>query len=117
MTPDKRGQLLWRIAELLERDAEEIAALETLDQGQPAFVSAGINLPLAAQVFRYYAGFATKIEGKVSPISITAETPTRTSPHGAGTTKTARMTAMTKIMSRVERPPAFSGSWELHWIR
>ena len=31
--------------------------------------------------------------------------------------KTARMTAMTKIMPWVERPPAFSGSWELHWIR
>ena len=70
MTPDERGKVLWRIAELLERDAEEIAALETLDQGMPPFVSAGINLPLAAQVFRYYAGLATKIEGKVSPVSI-----------------------------------------------
>jgi aldehyde dehydrogenase (NAD+)/betaine-aldehyde dehydrogenase len=70
LTPDQRGRLLWRVAELLERDAEEIAALETLDQGQPTFVSAGINVPLAAQVFRYYAGFATKIEGKVSPVSI-----------------------------------------------
>jgi acyl-CoA reductase-like NAD-dependent aldehyde dehydrogenase len=70
MTPDQRGKVLWRIAELLERDADQIAALETLDQGMPSFVSGGINLPLAAQVFRYYAGFATKIEGKVSPISI-----------------------------------------------
>lgn len=70
MTPDQRGQLLWRIAELLERDAAEIAALETLDQGQPSFVSSGITLPLAAQVFRYYAGFATKIQGKVAQISI-----------------------------------------------
>src|SRR4051812_37438941 len=70
MTPDVRGRLLWKIADLLERDAEELAALETLDQGQPIFISAGINLPLAAQVFRYYAGWATKIEGKVSPVSI-----------------------------------------------
>ena len=70
MTPDERGKVLWRIAELLERDADQIAALETLDQGMPSFVSGGISLPLAAQVFRYYAGFATKIEGKVSPISI-----------------------------------------------
>ncbi|GAA4091380.1 aldehyde dehydrogenase family protein [Nocardioides kongjuensis] len=70
MTPDARGRLLWRIADLLERDAEEIAALETLDQGQPTFISSQINLPLAAQVFRYYAGWATKIEGKVSPVSI-----------------------------------------------
>ena len=70
MTPDERGRLLWRIAELLERDADEIAALETLDQGQPIFMSTGVNLPLAAQVFRYYAGFATKIDGRVAPISI-----------------------------------------------
>src|SRR4051794_16895681 len=70
MSPDARGRLLWRISDLLERDAEELAALETLDQGQPTFISSGITLPLAAQVFRYYAGWATKIEGKVSPISI-----------------------------------------------
>ncbi|MDH6198098.1 acyl-CoA reductase-like NAD-dependent aldehyde dehydrogenase [Mycobacterium frederiksbergense] len=70
MTPDQRGQLLWRIAEMLERDAAEIAALETLDQGQPSFMSSGVTLPLSAQVFRYYAGFATKIQGKVAPISI-----------------------------------------------
>lgn len=70
MSPDERGRILWRIADLLERDAKAIAELETLDQGQPTFISAGITLPLAAQVFRYYAGFATKVEGKVSPLSI-----------------------------------------------
>jgi acyl-CoA reductase-like NAD-dependent aldehyde dehydrogenase len=70
MTPDERGRLLWRIADLLERDADEIAALETLDQGQPIFMSSGVNLPLAAQVFRYYAGYPTKLAGKVAPLSI-----------------------------------------------
>ncbi|QNJ93276.1 aldehyde dehydrogenase family protein [Mycolicibacterium fluoranthenivorans] len=70
MTPDDRGRLLWRIADLLDRDAVEIAALETLDQGQPTFMSTGVNLPLAAQVFRYYAGYATKIDGRVAPVSI-----------------------------------------------
>lgn len=70
MSPDARGQLLWRIADLLDRDAKEIAALETADQGQPTFMSVGVNLPLTAQVFRYYAGYATKIEGTVSPVSI-----------------------------------------------
>lgn len=70
MTPDARGRLLWRIAELIEDGAQELAELETLDQGQPTFVSSNISVPLAAQVFRYYAGFATKIEGKVSPVSI-----------------------------------------------
>jgi aldehyde dehydrogenase (NAD+)/betaine-aldehyde dehydrogenase len=70
MNFDERGQILWRIAELLDENAAEIAALETLDQGQPTFVSMGISLPLAAQVFRYYAGYATKIEGRISPVSI-----------------------------------------------
>lgn len=70
MTPDERGRILWRISELIDRDAEEIAALETSDQGQPLSMSRGVNVTLAAQVFRYYAGFATKIEGKLSQVSI-----------------------------------------------
>jgi acyl-CoA reductase-like NAD-dependent aldehyde dehydrogenase len=70
MSPDARGQLLWRIADLIERNGEELAALETLDQGQPTFMSTNVSVPLSAQVFRYYAGFATKLEGKVSPVSI-----------------------------------------------
>jgi aldehyde dehydrogenase (NAD+)/betaine-aldehyde dehydrogenase len=70
MSPDQRGRVLWRVADLLDQHAEEIALLETLDSGQPTFITTGVNLPLAAQVFRYYAGFATKIEGKVSPVSI-----------------------------------------------
>ncbi|WP_216897520.1 aldehyde dehydrogenase family protein [Nocardia alni] len=70
MSPDVRGKLLWRIAELIDENAVELAALETLDQGQPTFISTGVSVPLAAQVFRYYAGYTTKIEGKVSPVSI-----------------------------------------------
>jgi aldehyde dehydrogenase (NAD+)/betaine-aldehyde dehydrogenase len=70
MSPDARGRLLWRISELIEENAGELAALETLDQGQPTFVSTTVSVPLAAQVFRYYAGYTTKIEGRVSPVSI-----------------------------------------------
>ncbi|MBZ6083668.1 aldehyde dehydrogenase family protein [Streptomyces olivaceus] len=70
MSPDARGKLLWRIGELIEKNTEELAALETLDQGQPTFMSTNVSVPLAAQVFRYYAGYTTKIEGKVSPVSI-----------------------------------------------
>ena len=47
-----------------------LAELETRDNGQPIAMSGGVNLPLAAQVFRYYAGWATKIEGKLSSVSI-----------------------------------------------
>jgi acyl-CoA reductase-like NAD-dependent aldehyde dehydrogenase len=70
MTPDARGRVLWRIADLIEENAQELAALETFDQGQPTSISSNVSIPLAAQTFRYYAGWATKLEGKVSPVSI-----------------------------------------------
>lgn len=70
LSPDVRGRLLWNVADLIERDATPLAELETRDNGQPIALSGGVNLPLAAQVFRYYAGWATKIEGKLSSVSI-----------------------------------------------
>jgi aldehyde dehydrogenase (NAD+)/betaine-aldehyde dehydrogenase len=70
LTPDARGRILWQIADLLEENAAELAELETSDQGQPTFISTNVSVPLAAQTFRYYAGWATKLEGKVSPVSI-----------------------------------------------
>ena len=70
LSPDDRGRVLWRIADLIEEHGPELAALETMDQGQPTAVSQGISVPLAAQVFRYYAGYCTKIEGRQSPVSI-----------------------------------------------
>ena len=53
----------------LSRRAEELAHLETLDQGQPLGVSQGISVAGAANHFRYYAGWVTKMEGSVNPIS------------------------------------------------
>lgn len=83
MTGDARGRLLWRIADLIERNSSDLAALETLDQGQPIAISRNVSVPLAAQMFRYYAGFATKLEGKVSPVSIPGQlTYQRRLPHG-----------------------------------
>lgn len=70
LTPDARGRLLWRVAELIERDADELAALEVADSGQPIGMARDVNVPLGAQVFRYYAGYATKLEGKTSQVSI-----------------------------------------------
>ncbi|WP_040167405.1 aldehyde dehydrogenase family protein [Microbacterium gorillae] len=70
MTPDARGRILWRVADLLEEHTPDLAVLESTDQGQTQGIAAGVTLPLAAQVFRYYAGWTTKIEGKVSPVSI-----------------------------------------------
>ncbi len=69
MTPSKRGQLLWKLADLLEQNLEEFAQLETLDNGKPLSVSRAADIPLAVDMFRYMAGWATKIEGNTIPIS------------------------------------------------
>ncbi len=70
MQPAIRARLLWRIADLLEEHAEELAELETRNQGQPLGVSSGISVPNAVEHFRYYAGWATKLHGVTVPLSI-----------------------------------------------
>ncbi|GID29304.1 aldehyde dehydrogenase family protein [Paractinoplanes brasiliensis] len=70
LSPDGRGRLLWKVADLIERDAAALAELETRDQGMPIALTTNVNVTLAAQVFRYYAGWATKIEGKLSSVSV-----------------------------------------------
>ncbi len=70
MTPSERGKLLWRLADLLEAHADEFAELETLDNGKPVSVARAADVPLAADLFRYMAGWATKIEGNTIPISV-----------------------------------------------
>ncbi len=69
MTPSKRGQLLWRLADLLEQHLEEFAQLETLDNGKPLSVARVADVPLAVDLFRYMAGWTTKIGGETIPIS------------------------------------------------
>lgn len=70
MTPSQRGRLLWRVAELIEAHADELAMLETLDNGKPIRYSKASDVPLTADHFRYFAGWATKIEGETIPVSI-----------------------------------------------
>ncbi|WP_330241458.1 aldehyde dehydrogenase family protein [Streptomyces sp. NBC_00525] len=65
----ERARLLWRVADLIERDADRLAELETRDQGQPLDVARSVSVAGAAEHFRYYAGWVTKIEGAVSPVS------------------------------------------------
>jgi acyl-CoA reductase-like NAD-dependent aldehyde dehydrogenase len=65
----QRARILWRIAEEIEEHADELARLETRDQGQPLSISAGFSVPMAAEVFRYYAGWCTKIEGTAGPVA------------------------------------------------
>ena len=70
MTPSQRGQIVWRIGDLIERHNDELAQLETLDNGKPFAVARVADVPLAADIFRYMAGWATKIEGSTIPISV-----------------------------------------------
>ncbi|MET7331183.1 aldehyde dehydrogenase family protein [Nonomuraea sp. NPDC005650] len=68
MTPSARGRLIWRIADLLEEHADELAMLETLDNGKPYALACG-DVRGAADLFRYMAGWPTKIEGATVPLS------------------------------------------------
>ena len=69
MSPSERGRLLWKLAELVDEHNEELAELETLDNGKPVFFSRIVDVPTASDAFRYYAGWATKVEGATIPIS------------------------------------------------
>ncbi len=70
MTPSDRGKLLWRLADLLESNLEEFAQLESLDNGKPLTIARAADIPLAVDLFRYMAGWSTKIEGNSIPISV-----------------------------------------------
>jgi phenylacetaldehyde dehydrogenase len=70
MTPSERGRALWKLADLIESHAEEFAQLETLDNGKPLSVARVADIPLVVDHFRYYAGWATKVEGETIPVSV-----------------------------------------------
>lgn len=69
MSARERGLLLYRLADLIEANKEELARLEALDNGKPLTESLNIDLPLVIECYRYYAGWADKIQGKTIPIS------------------------------------------------
>ena len=69
LVPSARGQLLWRLADLLEQHTDEFAELEALDNGKPVSVARVADVPLAVDLFRYMAGWATKTMGSTIPLS------------------------------------------------
>jgi phenylacetaldehyde dehydrogenase len=69
MTPRDRSHLLWRIGDLIDANAEEFAQLESLDNGK-SLASARGDVGVAAELFRYFAGWATKMEGTSIPMSV-----------------------------------------------
>ena len=68
MNPHKRSRLLWRLADLVDRNADELGLLETRDNGKPYFEARRIDVPSVAQTLRYYAGMADKVQGDTVPV-------------------------------------------------
>ncbi len=77
-----RGQLIWKLAELIEEEADDLAALETLDNGKPISDSRAADIPLVIDCLKYYAGWADKIEGPTIPVRGDYFTYTRREPVG-----------------------------------
>ena len=68
MSAAERGRLLYKLSDLIEKHQEELAALETLDNGKPLKDSLAADLPLTIKCYRYYAGYADKIVGRTIPV-------------------------------------------------
>ncbi len=68
MSASDRGKILWKIGDLIMENADELALLETMDNGKPIFESRYVDIPAAAECFQYYAGWATKIQGETIPV-------------------------------------------------
>lgn len=77
-----RGALMYKLADLIEADLDELAALESLDNGKPISEAKSADLPLVIDCLRYYAGWADKIHGKTIPIRGNHFTYTRREPVG-----------------------------------
>jgi len=82
LSASERGRLIWKLADLVEKNIDEFAELETLDNGKPIFESRYVDMPMVIDVLRYYAGLATKIHGETVNTLETAFTYTLREPVG-----------------------------------
>src|SRR5438128_3097018 len=82
MSASERGRLIWRLGDLVEKNIDQLAELETLDNGKPIFESRYVDMPMVIDVLRYYAGWATKIHGETVNTFETAFTYTVREPVG-----------------------------------
>ena len=82
LSSSERGRMIWKLADLIEKNIDEFAELETLDNGKPIFESRYVDMPMVIDVLRYYAGWATKIHGETVNSFETAFTYTLREPVG-----------------------------------
>ncbi len=69
LTPLQRGELLHRLADLVEAHADELALIESLDNGKPVSVARAVDVTTTAKLFRYFSGWPSKFEGSTIPLS------------------------------------------------
>lgn len=67
--PSKKGKILWKLADLIMANRKELAELETKDTGKPIRETMSIDVPMTADVFRFFAGATTKIHGETIPVN------------------------------------------------
>jgi acyl-CoA reductase-like NAD-dependent aldehyde dehydrogenase len=67
MSAAERGRLVWKLGDLVAARLDEVAELETMDVGKPITESKKIEIPMVAEIFQYYAGWATKVTGQTLP--------------------------------------------------
>lgn len=68
MSAEERGQILWKLGELILSNADELAHLETLCTGKPISQSRYADIPASAEILQYYAGCANKYHGRTIPV-------------------------------------------------
>jgi len=69
MSAADRGRLLYKLADLIEEHADELAMLESRDNGKPFHVARSADLGLTIATYRYYAGWADKVQGRTVPVA------------------------------------------------
>jgi len=82
MSASERGRLMNKLADLIEKNNDDLAALESLDNGKPYLDAKNIDVPLTVKCYRYYAGWADKIHGKTIPVDGAFHCYTRHEPVG-----------------------------------
>ncbi len=82
MAAHERARLLYRLADEIEKRADEFAQLETLDNGKPIKESRWVDVVQTVECFRYYAGWCTKLEGETTNVNAQLFTYTPREPIG-----------------------------------
>ena len=67
--PAERAKMMWKLADLLEENADELAEMEALNQGKPIGIAKDLDVFGSAETLRYYSGWCTKLEGTTVPVS------------------------------------------------